>query len=134
LTKISNPKLPEDVTVWFAAPNFGQLATIEPDGRPHLSVVWVLADEGDIVFSTTKERRKYSNLMRDPRATVLVSKPADPYGYCEIRGRTAIRDDPEGALIQRLSHEYTGAPFTMDTPATQRVIVRIVAEKVLVHG
>lgn len=127
-------ELPGKVCKWFAAPNFGQLATIEPDGQPHLSTVWVMVEKGDILFSTTKEKRKYLNLTRNPRATILVPKPDDPYGYCEVRGRATIEDDPHGTLIQRLSQEYTGAPFTMDDEATKRVIVRITPERIHVRG
>jgi pyridoxine/pyridoxamine 5'-phosphate oxidase len=53
--------------------NFATVATIEPDGRPQLSPVWVTHDGDDILFSTTVGRRKHVNISRDPRVTVCVS-------------------------------------------------------------
>ncbi|MCM6775890.1 PPOX class F420-dependent oxidoreductase [Nocardia sp. CDC159] len=126
--------IPERVAAWFAAPNFAHIASIEPDGTPQLSVVWVESDGDTVIFSTTKQRRKYANLRRCPRATILVSKPGDPYGYCEIRGTVTMRDDPAGELIQRLSRAYTGNPFTLDTAQTRRVVVTVTPRRVIVRG
>jgi PPOX class probable F420-dependent enzyme len=46
--------------------NFATVATINPDGGPHSSVVWFLR-EGDALLSTTAARQKARNLARDPR-------------------------------------------------------------------
>jgi PPOX class probable F420-dependent enzyme len=125
--------LPDEVRGWFSAPNLAYLATIEPDGRPQLSVVWTTtSDAGEVVFSTVEGRRKHTNLLRDSRATVVVLNPTNPYGYCEVRGTTVIEADPAGACIQLLSRQYTGEPFTADTPETQRVAIKLRPEKVFV--
>jgi PPOX class probable F420-dependent enzyme len=122
---MAGSQLTEEAAAWFGAPNFGFVATSEPDGQPQLSMVWVTVKAGEVLFSTTKERRKYHNLVRVPRATILVPKDRDPYRYCEVRGKVVVDEDPGGELIQELSRAYTGGPFTADTPATRRVIVRI---------
>jgi len=54
------------------APEYATVATIEPDGQPQLSVVWVKTDGNNVVFSTVVGRRKHTNLLRDPRITLLV--------------------------------------------------------------
>lgn len=131
---MSNSQLTDEAAAWFGAPNFGFVATVEPDGRPQLSMVWVTAKEGEVLFSTTKERRKHHNLLRTPYTAIIVPKPHDPYGYCEVRGKVAVEDDPDGELIQQLSQAYTGGPFTLDTPATQRVIVRIAPDHVVLRS
>jgi PPOX class probable F420-dependent enzyme len=118
------PPLPQRAREMFEGPNFATVATLQPDGRPQTSVVWVRADGDDVLFSTIKGRRKYENMIRDPRLSVLVFDAADPYSYTEIRGTAEITDDPDARLIEELSQKYTGRPFG-DRPGEQRVIVRV---------
>jgi PPOX class probable F420-dependent enzyme len=115
------------------APNHATVTSINPDGSPQSTVVWVRTDGDDVVFSTVKGRRKPRNFERDPRTSLLVIDPADPYRYVEVRGRVSMEDDPEGVLIQELSHKYTGGPF-QDAPGAERLIVRIKPEKVTLRG
>jgi PPOX class probable F420-dependent enzyme len=118
------PPLPQRAREMFEGPNFATVATLQPDGRPQTSVVWVRTDGDDVLFSTIKGRRKYENMVRDPRLSVLVFAAADPYSYTEVRGTAEITDDPDARLIEELSQKYTGRPFG-DRPGEQRVIVRV---------
>lgn len=110
-------------------PEFAVIATIQPDGRPQQTPVWIKREGDQVLFSTTRGRRKELNLQRDPRVGVLVLPRDDPYSYLEIRGTATIEDDPGGALIEELSQRYTGKPWTEPTPA-ERVVVRITPERV----
>ena len=74
----SRPILPQLARALFDGPNHVTVATLDPGGRPQLSVVWARTDGDSVLFSTIKGRRKYSNLTRDPRVTALVFDPADP--------------------------------------------------------
>ena len=125
-------RLPEAARVLFDAPNFVTVATLDPDGRPQLSIVWAKLDGDDLLFSTIKGRRKYSNLLRDGRASALVNPTGDGYSYAEIRGTATMTDDPEAVLINELALKYTGQPFG-DRPGEQRVIVRLVPHKVFLY-
>ncbi|GAB2554361.1 PPOX class F420-dependent oxidoreductase [Nocardia heshunensis] len=107
------------------------VATLNPDGSPQTTLVWGRTDGDDVVFSTVKGRRKYSNLLRDPRVSVSAFDPDDTFTRVEIRGRATVSDDPDGALIDELSRKYTGSAWTEADPAAQRVIVRITPEKVV---
>ena len=124
--------LPEIARELFDRPNHVTVATIEPGGRPQTSLVWAKADGDDVLFSTIKGRRKYANLTRDPRISVLVYDTADPYTYAEVRGVATVTDDPEATLINELSLKYTGQPFGY-RPDEQRVIVRVVPDKVVLY-
>jgi len=108
------------------------VATVEPDGSPQTSVVWIRADGDDLLFSTIKGRRKHANLTRDPRVSVLVLDAGDPYSYCEIRGTAELTDDPQAELIEELSVKYTGESFG-ERPGEQRVVVRVRPGKVFVY-
>jgi PPOX class probable F420-dependent enzyme len=96
--------------------------------------VWVRTDGDDILFSTVKGRQKHRNLERDPRTSILIVDPSDPYVYAEVRGRVTLTDDPPGALIQELSQKYYKKPFVESNPDNERVIVRITPEKVYLRG
>jgi PPOX class probable F420-dependent enzyme len=124
------PPLPQRAREMLDGRNFAAVATLQPDGQPQTSVVWVRRDGDDVLFSTIKGRRKYANMIRDPRLSVLVVDAADPYSYTEIRGMAEITDDPAAELIEELSQKYTGEPFG-DRPGEQRVIVRVRPEHVV---
>jgi len=125
-------QLPPAARDLFEGPNFVTMATIDPDGRPQLSVVWAKLDGGDLLVSTIKGRKKYANLSRDARASALVFAADDPYRYAEIRGTVTLTDDPAAELINELALKYTGQPFG-DRPGEERVIVRIVPDRVVVY-
>ena len=125
-------RLPEAARALFDGPNHVTVATIDPDGRPQLSVVWARADGDDVLFSTIRGRRKFANLSRDPRAAALVYAAGNPYRYAEVRGTVTITDDPSAVLIKELALKYTGSPFG-DRPHERRVIVRIRPDRVVVY-
>jgi PPOX class probable F420-dependent enzyme len=119
------------VRALFDGRNFAVLSTIEPDGKPHSTVVWVTRDGDDLVFALPKSRRKTANLYRDPRAAVAIFDPASPYESVQVQGTAYLEDDPDGKLIDELSHKYTGGPYPgFAGPNPEWVSVRIRAEKV----
>ena len=71
-------------------PNYAVLATINRDGSPHSSAMWVGRDGDDLVFSTLEGRVKHRNMLRDPRVSVTVIDSADPENYVELRGRVSM--------------------------------------------
>ena len=127
--------LPPETHHYFDDPNIATFATIEPDGRPQLSQVWVGRDGGDLLVSTVAGRRKHGNLVRDPRATVLVMDVADPYGYVEVRGTVTITEAGGRDLIDAFSAKYDGvARFPGDDGTDRvRVVVRVTPDKVVVY-
>ncbi|WP_155343274.1 PPOX class F420-dependent oxidoreductase [Acrocarpospora pleiomorpha] len=131
---MGNTPLPERVRDLFDGVNFATVSSVNQDGSPQTSVVWVRTDGDDILFSTVKGRRKHRNLERDPRTSILIVDPSDPYVYAEIRGRVTLIDDPTGALIQELSQKYYKRPFAEANPDNERVIARITPEKVYLRG
>ncbi|MFD7611792.1 PPOX class F420-dependent oxidoreductase [Streptomyces sp. NPDC059828] len=117
------------------SPQFVNIATIQPDGSPQVSPVWVKRDGDDILISTTVGRRKEKNLRRDPRATVVVQPFDAPYTYAEIRGTATLTTEGGQELIDELSLKYTGKPYAEFNPASgqdaPRVVVRITPRKVV---
>jgi PPOX class probable F420-dependent enzyme len=125
-------RLNDKVRTIFDGKNFAVLSTLEADGVPHSTVVWVGRDGDDIVFALPKSRRKVANLHRDPRATVAIYDAANPYDSVQVQGRTSIEDDPDGALIDELSRKYTGGPYPgFAGPNPQWAIARVTPDKVV---
>ena len=110
--------------------NYAILATINPDGSPQTSVLWVGRDGNDLLFSTVAGRVKHRNMERDPRVSVTVLDSADPENYIELRGRVSMTPDVGRALDTRLSWKYDGRDPGEDRPGAVRVVVRMVVENV----
>lgn len=113
---------------------FATLATIGRDGQPHLTVIWLLREGEDLVYSTTVSRQQYKNVVRDPRVTIMINPPDNPYVYAEIRGTATVTPDPDKTLPDRLSAKYTGLPYVEFNPASvddaERVTVRVTPQRV----
>ncbi|MCH6161064.1 PPOX class F420-dependent oxidoreductase [Streptomyces marispadix] len=116
-------------------PIFVSIATIQPDGSPQVSPVWVKRDGDELLISTTVDRRKTLNLQRDPRVTVMV-QPADaPYTYAEIRGTASLTTEGGQELIDELAQKYVGKKYADFNPYSgqdaERVVVRVSPRKVV---
>ncbi|MDT0265851.1 PPOX class F420-dependent oxidoreductase [Streptomyces sp. DSM 44915] len=111
--------------------NFAVVATLNPDGGPQTSVVWVGIERDAVVFSTTAGRRKARNLARDPRVSLTVYDRANPYRSVEIRGTAELLPDPDKALPRRLSQRYLGEDPPPEPADVVRLVVRVTARKVI---
>jgi PPOX class probable F420-dependent enzyme len=125
-------KLTEKQAKLFLDRNFGAVATIRPDGTPHVTPVWVDYDGERVVFNTATGRAKWHHMRRDPRVTIEVYSQEDPYEYVTVTG-TAELEEGEAAdrHIDKLSEKYTGnASFQGHRPGEHRVLVRVTPERV----
>ncbi|MFF7990270.1 PPOX class F420-dependent oxidoreductase [Kitasatospora xanthocidica] len=112
--------------------SFAVVSTIQPDGSPQSSVVWVKRDGDDILFSTVEGRRKHLNLVRDPRVSILLNPADSPYEYLEARGEVSMTTEGGRDLIDELAAKYRGVDkYTWDGPDDVRVIVRLRPRKVV---
>ena len=114
--------------------NYAVLATVNPDGSPQTSVIWVGRDGGDVLFSTVEGRKKHRNMVRDPRVSISVIDWVDPENYIELRGRVSMTPDVGRQLDTQLSWKYDGKDPGEDRPGAVRVVVRLVVDKVTGHA
>jgi PPOX class probable F420-dependent enzyme len=123
--------LSDNVRRLFDDKNFAVLSTLEPDGRPHSTVVWTKRDGDDILFALPQNRHKTANLLHDPRVAVVVFDTADPYQSAQVQGTADVADDLDGVLVEELSQKYTGGPYPgFAGPNPHWVTARISADKV----
>ncbi len=89
---------------------FWSLATINPDGTPQSSVVWVQLRDGKILVNTALGRRKPRNLERNPNVALTWFDPENPYQTISIQGRVAesYTGDQAEADIDTAAQKYLG--------------------------
>jgi PPOX class probable F420-dependent enzyme len=104
---------------------FATLATLDGAGRPQLSQVVFLAEDGLVRISLNTTRAKSQHLMRDPRATLLIVDPESPFRTLELSGDAEVVPDDDTSFAARAGAKY-GQDFTAhDAPGERRVAVTI---------
>jgi hypothetical protein len=90
-------------------PAFASVATIGPAGEPQNNPVWFGWDGLRIRFSQTTTRQKLRNTRADPRVSLSILDPDDPYRYLEVRGDVVnVEDDPDLSFINSMASKYLG--------------------------
>src|SRR5262245_36041335 len=116
-------------------PFVGIVTTLRDDGSPHSTVVWVDVEDGKPSFNTATGRAKPAHLEHDPRASLLVIDPNDPYKWVAVNGHVQVTDNGADAQIDKLSKKYIGKDeYPWRTPTEQRLKVLIDPEKVDTYG
>jgi PPOX class probable F420-dependent enzyme len=106
---------------------FAQLATLMPDGSPHVAPVWCDYDGRNIVINTAKGRVKDVNMRRDPRVAIDILDPDNPYRHLSIRGRVVdMTEKGADEHIDKMAKKYIGQDrYPNRTPGEVRVICKI---------
>ena len=129
----SLPSVPESHAALLGAPHFAHVCTINTDGSPQSSPVWLNREGAVICLNSAEGRRKIANMRRDPRVAISIIDAANPYRYVELRGRV-IEMTHEGAdaHIDQLAKDYLDVDaYPYRSPGEQRVLIRIAVEHVV---
>src|SRR3954452_15459614 len=94
------------------------LGTVDSEGRPQLTEVWFLAEDGQVKFSLNTARQKVRNLQSRPACSVLLLGLVNPYRYVEIRGDAVLEPDDEYVFADRVGAKYGADLRTNDSPVT----------------
>ena len=102
--------IPEKYADLFEKQAFGNLTTLMKDGSPQVTPVWVDFDGKHVRVNSARGRQKDKNIARDPRVSLSIQDPANPYRYLEIRGKVveatekgAAKRSASGVLHERRS-------------------------------
>jgi PPOX class probable F420-dependent enzyme len=105
------------------------LVTINADGSPQISIVWVGLDGDEIVLAHLGEGQKMRNIQRDPRVALSVEgtevQPPGLRQYLVVHGTARITEGGAPQLLQELAHVYLGPDVTFppgDNPPPGRVV------------
>ncbi|MCW2588381.1 MAG: pyridoxamine 5-phosphate oxidase-related, FMN-binding protein [Mycobacterium sp.] len=126
----------DEITEFIERSRTATMATVLPNGRPHLVAMWYAVLDGEIWFETKAKSQKAVNVRRDPTITVMIE---DGQTYNTLRGVSIdgtaeiVDDDPDLLLRVGISvwERYTGPysdemrPF-VDQMMNNRIAVRVV--------
>jgi PPOX class probable F420-dependent enzyme len=128
--------IPEKYADLFQKKAFAQLATLMPDGSPHVAPVWVDYDGQYVVINTAKGRVKDRNMRHDPRVGIDLLDPDNPYRHLSIRGRVAdITENGADEHIDKMAKKYLGQDrYPFRTPDEVRVVYKIEPQGIFAMG
>lgn len=103
-------QLPQDIKDALDEKVFVHLGTLNPDGSPQVSVVWVGREGDTVLVSTAAGRIKTRNVEADPRIAISFTPPSKPYKNIVMQG-TVTKSERDGTwLIDALNLKYHGDP------------------------
>jgi PPOX class probable F420-dependent enzyme len=128
--------LSESARAVLESDGLAHLVTLNPDGSPQVSIVWVGLEGDDIVSAHLREQQKLRNVRREPRVALSVETPVtNPFGlreYLVVHGRATVEEGGAPELLQELARTYLGPEVTFppmpDPPPGFRL--RIAVERV----
>ncbi|MCI0352887.1 MAG: PPOX class F420-dependent oxidoreductase [Acidobacteriales bacterium] len=128
--------IPEKYRDLFSKPAFANLATIMPNGSPQVTPVWLDYDGKHLIVNSAKGRQKDRNMRREPRVSVAIMDPQNPYRYLEVRGRVAeITEKGADEHIDKMAKKYLGKDkYPGRAPGEVRVMYKIVPESMTSMG
>ena len=113
--------LPAPARELLTAGHLGHIATINPDGSPHVTIVWIGVDGDDIVSAhLANTYRKLRNIERDPRVSISVEfgtvSKAGLHHCLVAEGTARLTKGGAPALLQKFAHIYLGPEVTYPGP------------------
>jgi PPOX class probable F420-dependent enzyme len=128
-------EIPPEAREVLESDRLAHLVTLNPDGSPQITCVWVGLEGDEIVSGHLGIRQKLRNIERDPRvATSIESKRTNELGlqeYLVVHGRARIQEGGAPELLQRLARTYIGpdAVFPPMPDPPPGFVMRITVER-----
>jgi PPOX class probable F420-dependent enzyme len=128
-------EIPEEARAILESDALAHLVTVNADGSPQVSCVWVGLEGDELVFASLGPRRKLENIRRNERVTLSLegTQMIGPglKEYLVVYGRARIEEGGAPELLQQLAHTYLGPDVrfpAMDDPPPG-VVVHIAIER-----
>ena len=117
-------EIPPEFRDLFEKRSFAFVATLLPDGAPHVTPTWVDFDGEHVLVNVVADSRKDRNVRKDPRITLAIADPENPYRYLSVRGEVVERRE-EGARehLDELAERYTGEAEYPGPDGQDRVVL-----------
>ena len=123
--------IPEDYKDLFEKKAFANLATVNADGTPQVTPVWIDYDGDYVLVNSARGRRKDKNMERNRAVALSIQDPVNPYRYLEVRGSVAeITEQNADKHIDKMAKKYIGQDkYPWSKPDEVRVIYKIKPER-----
>ncbi len=116
-------------------PVIANVATVDADGGPQVTPVWIDLEGDDLVFNTAKGRVKAVNLTKNSQVAISIVDPDDPYNVVVVRGTVEPSEEGADAHIDTLAKKYLGVDsYPMRREGEVRVKYRVHADKVVMQS
>jgi PPOX class probable F420-dependent enzyme len=111
------------------------VSTVDPDGRPHVTVVWIGLDGDDVVSGHMHRNRKVRNVERDPRVVLSFDAPRTPglflAEHAVLHTRASVEPTGGRALLARLAKVYVAPEFEFPAPPdADGYVIRYTIERI----
>jgi PPOX class probable F420-dependent enzyme len=116
------------------------VVTINPDGSPQVTVVWIALDGDDVISAHMGRYRKLRNVERDPRISISIEAPPRPDAvmteYAVLYGTATVETGGAPNLLRRLGRVYVGPEFDfpLGPDPAPGYVLRTRVERVTGHG
>jgi PPOX class probable F420-dependent enzyme len=127
--------LPRELRDLVASGPMAHLSTINADGSPQVTVIWVGLDGDDLVSGHMSWRAKLGNIERDPRVVLSFDAPRSPgvllNEYAVLQAQAVVQPSEDAwDLLDRLAKVYVSADAKFPAPKGPGYIVRYTVERV----
>ncbi len=128
-------EIPETARAVIESGRLAHVVTLNRDGSPHVTIVWVGLDGDEIVIGKLMADRKVANIRRDPRVSLSIEAEGEQWGmqnYLVVEGTARITEGGAPALLHDLAQRYIGpgTPFPPMPDPPEGFIIRIAPTKV----
>src|SRR5215210_231318 len=119
--------IPEKYLDLFDKKAFGHLGTVNSDGTPQVTPVWIDYDGKHVLVNSARGRKKDKNMERNPAVSISIQDPDNPYRYLEVRGRVSeITEEGADEHIDKMAKKYMGVDrYPGRGPGEVRVLYKI---------
>ena len=129
------PNLPNVLRDLIESGPMAHLSTINVDGSPQVTVIWIGLDSDAIVSGHMHYHRKLKNIERDPRVVLSFDAPRDHSvvmnPYATLRARASVEpSDAAWDLLNRLAKTYMSPDSEFPAPKGPGYIVRYEVERI----
>jgi PPOX class probable F420-dependent enzyme len=128
--------LPDSARELLESDALAHMVTLNPDGSPQVTIVWVGLEDGEIVSGHLGRHQKVKNVERDPRVSIsLEGRDANAIGmrhYLVVHGRARVTEGGAPELLQRLAETYVGpgVPFPPMPDPPPGYVIRVTPERI----
>lgn len=127
-------QIPESHADLLQKKAYAHVATVDADGTPQVTPVWVEYDGENLLINSVRGRKKDRNMRARPQVALSIQDPDNPYRYLGVQGEVAeITEEGAADHIHKLSRKYGGRDYPL-SPGEIRVIYKIRPKRVWTMG
>ena len=106
--RVSRTLSQQEISEYLSEPHVCHLATVRPDGRPHLTPIWYLEEDGKAFVFAEADSVKFRNVRQNPKVSLSIAIDHHPFQYVLLEGEGRLTVDNMDQVIERICVRYDG--------------------------